>query len=144
MRVGIVEVLGAEEVNNVLETEFAKEVSTLEIKRELVPTIDDAALGARRLVEDHMCDFIVVGYDLEDMEKLSQAFQLSILNAQYDLKKNIFRVIVPHDKKTEEYCRDAAKEIVRYFYKPEELQHEKSTMTTEQEETAFNPFAMFG
>ncbi len=145
MRVGIVEVLGAEEVNNLLEVEFEKEVPTLEIKRQLVPTIDDAAFGARKLIEDTDCDFVVIGYDLEDSEKLSQAFEITVLNAQYDLKKNIFRVIVPSDTKNEDYAREAAKEIVRYFYKPEELQHERSSMTGEKEqESSFNPFAMFG
>jgi len=145
MRVGIVEVLGAEEVNNVLEDEFEKEVSTLEIKRQLVPTIDDSALGAKRLAEESACDFIVIGYALEENEKLSQAFQASILNAQFALKKNIFRVIVPADKEIEGYAREAAKEIVRYFYKPGELQRERSSMTPEQQpESSFNPFAMFG
>ncbi|MCK4327489.1 MAG: hypothetical protein KAW41_03360 [Candidatus Diapherotrites archaeon] len=145
MRAGIVEVLSAEEVNNFLESEFEKEVSTLEIKRELVPTIDDAALGAKRLIEDTACDFVVIGYALEEGEKLSQAFENSILHAQFTLKKNIFRVIVPHDKKTEDYAREAAKEIIRYFYKPHELQHERSTMAEGQEtDSSFNPFAMFG
>ena len=145
MRAGIVEVLGAEEVNNILESEFEKEVSTLEIKRELVATIDDAALGAKRLVEDASCDFVVVGYALEDGEKLSVAFQASILHAQFVLKKNIFRVIVPADKKIEDYAKEAAKEIIRYFYKPHELQHERSSMTEDQEtDSSFNPFAMFG
>ena len=64
MRVGIVEVLGAEEVNNVLEVEFEKEVSTLEIKRQIVPTIDDAAFGAKKLIEDAACDFVVIGYQV--------------------------------------------------------------------------------
>ena len=147
MRVGIVEVLGAEEVNDILEGEFEKEVSTLEIKRQMVPTIDDAAFGAKKLTEDALCDFVVIGYALEDGEKLSQAFQSSVLYAQFTLKKNIFRVMVPHDKKVEEYAKEAAKEIVRYFYKPDELQHERSSMTPEQEEqneSSFNPFAMFG
>ena len=145
MRVGIVEVLGAGEVNDILEAEFEKEVSTLEIKRQMVPTIDDASLGAKRLVEDSACDFVVVGYALEDKEKLSQAFQETILRAQFELKKNIFRVIVPHDKEIEGYAKDAAKEIIRYFYKPDELQHERSTMASGQEqESSFNPFAMFG
>jgi len=110
-----------------------------------VPTIDDAALGAKRLVEDTACDFVVVGYALEEGEKISHAFQTSILQAQFALKKNIFRVFVPHDKKIEDYAKDAAKEIIRYFYKPDELQHERSTMATGQEqESSFNPFAMFG
>ena len=147
MRVGIVEVLGAGEVNDILESEFEKEVSTLEIKRQMVPTIDDSTLGAKRLVEDAACDFVVIGYALEENEKLSQAFQASILQAQFALKKNIFRVIVPHDKEIKDYAKDAAKEIIRYFYKPDELQHERSAMTPDQEqqqESSFNPFAMFG
>ena len=147
MRVGIVEVLGAEEVNNVLEAEFEKEVSTLEIKRQIVPTIDDAALGAKRLIEDSACDFVVIGYALEETEKLSQSFQNSVLHAQFTLKKNLFRVIVPTHKDIAPYAKDAAKEIIRYFYKPDELQHERSAMTHEQDaqgDSSFNPFAMFG
>jgi riboflavin synthase len=143
MRVGIVEVLGAEEVNNVLEEEFEKEVSTLEIKRVVVPTIDDAALGAKMLVEDSGCEFVCIGYALEDKEKLAVATQMTILRAQYELKKHIFRVIVPHDADIKEYAKAAAKEIVRYFYKPEELQHERSSMKPEAE-SSFNPFALFG
>ncbi|MBN3037575.1 MAG: hypothetical protein JW834_03960 [Candidatus Diapherotrites archaeon] len=144
MRVGIVEVLGAEEVNDVLEKEFEKEVTALEIKRQLVPTIDDAALGARKLIEDAQCDAVVIGYALEDGEKLSQAFQFTVLNAQYDLKRNIFRVIVPADQDVGGYASAAAKEIIRYFYKPEELQHERSAMHEPQKDSSFNPFAMFG
>lgn len=144
MRVGIVEVLGAEEVNNVLEEEFEKEVSTIEIKRQVVPTIDDTALGARILFEDFGCDVVVVGYALEEGEKLSRAFQDSVLYAQYDMKKHIFRVIVPSDKDVKEYAKAAAKEIIRYFYKPHELQSERSSMAEpEKEETSFNPFALF-
>jgi riboflavin synthase len=146
MRVGIVEVLGAEEVNDVLEKEFEKEVQGLEIKRKLVPTIDDAGLGAKMLVEDMGCDAVVVGYALEEGEKLSQAFQITILQAQYGLKAHIFRVIVPSDQDIEPYAQAAAKEIVRYFYKPTELQHERSVMKSEErkEESSFNPFALFG
>jgi len=152
MRIGLVEVLGAEDVNNILEEEFEKEVSTLEIKRVLVPTIDDAALGAKMLSEDHGCDTIVIGYKLEDKEKIAISTQQSILHAQFVLKKHIFRVFVPSDSDEKEYSRDAAKEIIRYFYKPTELQHERSTMKHTPEEdqehgsasSAFNPFALFG
>ena len=145
MRIGIIEVLGAEEVNDVLEKEFEKEVSTVEIKRLLVPTIDDAALGAKKLFEDANCDFVVIGYALEEGEKLSQAFQYSVLKAQYDFKKHVFREIVPHDQDIEPYAKAAAMEIIRYFYKPSELQREKSTLAENQQTTeTFNPFAMFG
>ncbi len=146
MRIGIVEVLGAEEVNDILEHEFEKEVEGLEIKRHLVPTIDDAALGAKKLIEDMSCDTVVVGYALDDNERLSQAFQHTILRAQYEQKKNIFRVIVPGDQDVEPYAQAAAKEIIRYFYKPDELQHERSVMKSEEkkEESSFNPFALFG
>ncbi|MCD6414437.1 MAG: hypothetical protein J7L23_02300 [Candidatus Diapherotrites archaeon] len=144
MRVGIVEVLGAEEVNNILESEFEKEVSTIEIKRQVVPTIDDTALGARILFEDSDCDIVVVGYALEGDEKLSRAFQESVLYAQYEMKKHIFRVIVPYDRDVGEYTKAAAKEIIRYFYKPHELQSERSSMSEpEKEGTSFNPFALF-
>jgi len=147
MRIGIVEILGAEEVNNHLESEFEKELASVEIKRQLVPTIDDAALGAKKLFEDIDCDFVVIGYALDEGEKLSIAFQSSVLQAQYDFKRNIFRVIVPDDQDIEPYAKDAAKEIARYYYKPSELQHEKSTMAEpgqQQTSEAFNPFAMFG
>lgn len=145
MRIGMVEILGAEEVNNTLEKELEKEVSTLEIKRFLVPTLDDAAFGSRKLVEDMQCDAVVIGYPLEENEKPSHAFQNSILYAQYQLKKNIFRVIIPHGEDFEHYAQEAAKEIIRYFYKPSELQHEKSAMHDgDKNEKPFNPFAMFG
>lgn len=144
MRIGLVEVLGAGEVNDVLEGELEKEVSSIEIRRQLVPTIDDTALGARKLFEDFSCDAVIVGYALEGDEKLSRAFQYSVLRAQYDVKKNIFRVVVPTDTEVKEYATAAAKEIVRYFYKPEELQAERSSMhEPEREETSFNPFALF-
>ena len=87
---------------------------------------------------------MVVGYALEEGEKLSKAFQESVLHAQYDMKKHIFRVVVPADQEIEPYAKAAAKEIIRYFYKPEELQHERSSMhEPERESTSFNPFAMF-
>ncbi|MCD4739995.1 hypothetical protein K8R43_02245 [archaeon] len=145
MRMGIVEVLGAEEVNNVLETELEKELSSIEIKRQLVPTIDDTSLGAKKLFEDEDCDAVIVGYALEDGEKISGAFQVSVLRAQYEAKRHLFRVIVPDDKDVKEYARAAAKEIIRYFYKPEELQAERSSMhePEQKEETSFNPFALF-
>lgn len=144
MRIGIVEVLGAAEVNDVLEEAFGAELASVEVKRQLVPTIDDTALGAKRLFEDQGCDAVVVGYALEDNEKLSLAFQQSVLKAQYDLKKHIFRVIVPVDRDVKEYAIAAAKEIIMYFYKPEELQAERSSMEeTEPESTSFNPFELF-
>jgi len=144
VRIGIVEVLGAEEVNNVLEKEFEKELSTVEIRRQVVPTIDDTALGAKKLFEDFQCDIVVVGYALEGNERLSQAFQQTVLRAQYEIKKHIFRVIVPADQDIKVYASAAAKEIIRYFYKPEELQHERSSMhEPEKKETSFNPFALF-
>lgn len=143
MRIGLVEVLGAGEVNDVLEDEFEKELSNVEIKRHLVPTIDDTALGARVLLEDMECELVVVGYPLEDGEKMSQAFQQSVLNAQYEMKKHIFRVFIPADKEIKDYARAAAKEIVRYFYQPEALSEERSTMHEPEKESSFSPFAMF-
>jgi len=142
MRIGIVEVLGAEEVNNILEAEFEKEVQTLQIKRQIVPTIDDAALGAKKLVQDSDCDIIVIGYELQEKEKLSEAFQQTVLHAQYELKRDIFRVIVPSNQNLKEYTASAAKEILRYHYKPYELQHEVSEKGGETD--SFSPFAMFG
>jgi riboflavin synthase len=146
MRIGIVEVLGADKVNGILEKEFEKEVSTIEIKRYLVPTIDDAALGARILLEDQECDFAVVGYYLEEDERLSEACQTSIIFVQSWLKKHIFRVIVPADREIEDYAKAAAKEVIRYFYKPSELGEEKSEMGAgagEEEETPAGVFEAF-
>jgi riboflavin synthase len=144
MRIGIVEVLGAQEVNNVLEQEFEKEVSTVEIRRQVVPTIDDTALGAKKLFEDFGCDIVVVGYALEGKERLSRAFQQTVLQAQYEMKKHVFRVVVPADEDINVYASAAAKEIIRYFYKPDELQAERSSMhEPEKKETSFNPFALF-
>ena len=142
MKVGIIEVLGAEEVNNILEDEFEKEISTVEIKRYLVPTIDDAVLGARKLFDDG-CDFAVIGYALEADEKLSVAFQTSVLLAQAYLGKHIFRVIVPAEEDLKEYSKAAAMEIIRYFYKPSELKSEWQAKP--EERTGFEAFSsMFG
>ncbi|GAG16573.1 unnamed protein product, partial [marine sediment metagenome] len=141
------EVLGAENVNNALETEFEKEVMHVDIKRALVPTIDDVALGAKQLFEKSKCDFAVLGYSLDEGEKLSTAFQNSVLTTQFHYGKHIFRVIVPGEESMESYVRAAAKEIVRYHFKPEELQDEltKSREEGEESESSFNPFAaMFG
>ncbi len=147
MKIGLIEVLGMEEVLNTLEDEFEKEVETIKIKRELVPTIEDSGLAAKRLAKQD-CDLIVLGYALENDEKLSSSFQDSILRAQYDLEKNIFRIIIPSDQEVKPFARDAAKEIIRFFYSPNKLEDRASKMRTgseteeeKEEPSVFNMFS---
>ncbi len=141
MRVGIIQVVGQEDICDLVEKEFEKEISTLEIKRVRIPTIDSAPMAARILLEDKNCDFAVIPYQLGDDEKLGLDFNLGISLAEFWLKKHVFKVLIYPDEEPEDIVKKAVNEIVLYHFKPGELEREREE---EKKEEDVQPFGIFG
>ncbi len=140
MRVGIIQVVGQNKVCELVEKEFEKEISTLEIKRARIPSLDSAPMAARILVEDNKCDFAVLPYVLGDDEKLGLDFSLGISLAEFWLKRPIFKILVYPDEDPEQIVKDAVNEIVMYHFKPGQLEEKKE----EEEEKREEPVSPFG
>ena len=141
MRVGIVQVVGNEKLCDIVEEEFNKEISTLEIKRVRIPTIDSTPLGIRLLLEDANCDIAVVPYHLSDNEKLGIDFNLGVSLAEFWLKKHVFKIIVYPDEDAESVVRNATKEIITYKYNLPKT--DSPSESKEQEGSSGSPFGMF-
>ncbi|GEM_PF-4427796 len=137
MRIGIVQVAGNEDVCNLLEKEFEKEISTLEVRRARIPTIDSAPLASRLLLEDNNCDIAVIPYKLGDDEKLGLEFNLGISLAEFWVKKQIFKVIIYPDENPEDIIKDAVNEIIQYYFRTEPKPKEESGGNA-------NPFGFLG
>lgn len=142
MRIGIIQVVGNEDVCDLVEKEFDKEISTLEIKRMRIPIIDSAPMAARVLLEDGNCDFAVLPYKLGDDEKLGLDFSLGISLAEFWLKKHIFKILVYPDEEPEQIVKDAVNEIVMYNFNPKKLEEKKESEERSEENTT--PFGMLG
>ena len=139
MRIGIIQVTGNKDICDIVEKEFEKEVSTLEIKRVRIPGISSAPLGARILLEDSGCDFAVLPYQLGEDEKLGIDFNLGISLAEFWLKKHIFRILVYPDEEPEGIIKKAVEEIIMYHFKPASLEGK----TSEEEKNEGSPFGLF-
>ncbi len=142
MRIGIIQVVGHEDVCDLVEKEFDKEISTLEIKCMRIPSIDSAPMAARVLLEDGNCDFAVLPYKLGDDEKLGIDFSLGLSLAEFWLKKHIFKILIYPDENPEQIVRDAVNEIVMYNFNPGELEEKKES--EEKREEDVTPFGLMG
>ncbi len=124
MRIGLVQIAGNEDVCDLLEKEFEKEISTLEVKRARIPTIDSSPLATRLLLEDGNCDIAVIPYRLKEDEKLGMDFNLAISFAEFWLKKQIFKVIIYPDEEVADIVKDAVNEIIQYYFRTEKPKEE--------------------
>jgi riboflavin synthase len=139
MRVGIVQVAGNEKLSDIVEEEFNKEISTLEVKRVRIPSIDSAPLGTRLLLEDGKCDIAIIPYQLKDDEKLGIDFNLGVSLSEFWLKKPIFKIIVYPNEDAESVVRGATREIINYKYNIPPAE----TKESQESSGGGSPFGMF-